>query len=97
MPVSNPAVIAIVVFKRIRLLAVDGEITDPEVFFGHAQGHAADVLDEAHDEGGPDDVPADDEEGADDLEADLSAIACDGSTWVGDAEGRAAFFGGPES
>ena len=60
-------IIPIVVFKGIRFLAVDGVVTDFAHFVRHAQGDAADVFDEDHDEGGPDNVPADDEEGADDL------------------------------
>lgn len=93
----NAAVIAVVVFKRVRFLAVDGEVANLAHFVRHAQGHAADVLDEDHDEGRPDDVPADGEEGADDLEADLAAVARDGAAGVREAEGRAAFFCGPEA
>lgn len=60
----DPPIIPIVVFKRIRLLAVDRIVADPAHLVCHAQGHAADVFYEDHDEGGPDDVPADDEERA---------------------------------
>ena len=91
------AVVAVVVFKGIGLLAVDGVVADFAHFVRHAQGHAADVLDEAHDERGPNDVPADDEEGADDLQPDLSAVASDGAAGVGETKGRAAFFGCPET
>ena len=91
------AVVAVVVFKGVGFLAVDGVVADFAHFVRHAQGHAADVLDEAHDERGPDNVPADDEEGADDLQPDLSAVARDGAAGVGEAEGRAAFFGCPET
>jgi hypothetical protein len=45
---------------------MDHVVAGKELLFGHAEGYAADVFDEAHDEGGPDDVPADDEESADD-------------------------------
>ena len=90
-------IIPIVVFKRIRFLPVDRIIADFAHFVRHAQGDAADVFDEDHDEGGPDYVPADGEEGADDLEADLAAVACDGAAGVREAEGGAAFFCGPES
>ncbi len=94
---GDAPVVAVVVFKGVGFLAVDGVVANLAHFVRHAQGDAADVLDEAHDEGGPDDVPADDEEGADDLEADLAAVAGDGAAGVGEAEGRAAFFGGPET
>lgn len=90
-------VVAVVVFKGVGFLAVDGVVADFAHFVRHAQGHAADVFDKGHDEGGPGDVPADDEEGADDLEADLAAVACDGAARVGDAEGGAAFLCGPET
>ena len=90
-------VVAVVVFKGIGFLAVDGVVANFAHFVRHAQGHAADVFDEDHDEGGPDDVPADGEEGADDLEADLSTVTGDGAARVGEAESGAAFFGGPET
>ena len=76
---------------------MNGIIADLAQLICHAQGHAADVFDEHHDEGSPDDVPANDEEGADDLETDLAAVARDCSAWVGDAESRAAFFRSPEA
>ena len=94
---GHAPIIPIVVFKRVGFLAVDGVVADFAHFVRHAEGHAADVLDEDHDERGPDDVPADDEEGADDLEADLPAVACDGAAGVGEAEGGAALFCGPET
>lgn len=97
MPKPDLAIIPIVILKRIRLLAVDGEVANLEHLVRHAQRDAADVLDEDHDERGPDDVPADDEEGAHDLEADLSAVAGYGAAGVGDAEGGAAFGCGPET
>ena len=93
----DPPIVPIIVFKGVRFFAVDGVVADFAHLVRHAEGHAADVLDEAHDEGGPDDVPADDEEGADDLEADLAAVAGDGAAGVGDAEGGAAFLGCPET
>ncbi len=94
---GNPSVIAVVILKRVRFFAVNGVIPDFAHFIRHAQGDAADEFDEHHNKGGPDDVPADDEEGADNLEADLAAVACDGAARVGDAEGGAALFGGPET
>ena len=90
-------VVAVVVFKGVGLFAVDGVVADFAHFVRHAEGHAADVFDEDHDEGGPDDVPADNKEGADDLEADLSPVAGDGTARVGDTEGSAAFLGRPEA
>lgn len=90
-------VVAVVILKCIWLLAVDGIVANLAHLVRHAEGHAANVLDETHDEGGPDDVPADDEEGADDLEADLATVAGDGAARVGDAEGEAAFLSGPET
>ncbi len=91
----NASIITIVVLKGIRFLAMNGIVADFAHFVRHTEGHAADVFDETHDEGGPDDVPGDDEEGADDLEADLAAVACDGTAGVGDAESGAAFCRGP--
>ena len=88
---------AVVVGEGVGLLAVDGVVADLEHLVRHAQRDAADELDEHHDERRPDDVPADDEEGADDLEPDLLAVAGDGAAGVGDAEGGAAFGGGPET
>lgn len=90
-------VAAVVVFKGVGFLAVDGEVADFAHFVRHAQGDAAHVFDEDHDEGGPDDVPTDGEEGADDLEPDLAAVACDGAAGVGETEGGAAFLCGPEA
>ena len=90
-------IVAVVVFKGVRFLAVDGVVADFAHFVRHAQGHAADVFDEDHDEGRPDDVPADDEEGADDLQADLTAVARDGAAGVGQTEGGATFFRCPET
>ena len=90
-------VVAIVVFKGVGFLAVDGVVADLAHLVRHAQGHPAHVFDEAHDEGCPDDVPADDKEGTDDLQADLAAVAGDGAAGVGETKGRAAFFRGPET
>ena len=93
----NAPIVAVVVFEGVRFLAVDGVVADFAHFVRHAEGDAADVFDEHHDERGPDYVPADDEEGAHDLETDLAAVACDGAAGVGEAKGRAAFFRGPET
>ena len=90
-------IVPIVVFKRVGFLAVDGVVADFAHFVRHAQGNAADVFDEHHDEGGPDDVPTDGEEGADDLQADLATVARDGAARVGETEGGAAFLGCPET
>lgn len=65
----------VIVGKGVWLLAVDGVITNLEMFLRHAEWDTEDILDEDHDQGGPDDVPADDEESADYLEPDLLAIA----------------------
>lgn len=94
---GNAPIVPVVVLKRIRLFAMDGVVADLAHFVRHAEGDAADEFDEHHDERGPDDIPADDEEGADDLEADLAAVACDGAAGVGDAEGFAASFCGPQT
>ena len=94
---GDAPVVAVVVFKGVGFFAVDGIVADLAHLVRHAEGHAADVFDEEHDEGRPDDVPAHDEEGADDLEADLAAVACDGAAGVRETEGRAAFFRCPET
>lgn len=94
---GEPPVVPVVVFKGVGFLAVDGVVADFAHLVRHAEGDAADVFDEAHDERGPDDVPADDEEGADDLQADLAAVAGDGPAGVRESEGGAAFLGCPES
>ncbi len=91
------SVVAVVVFKCVGFFTVNGEIADLELLVGHAERDAADVFDECHDEGCPDDVPADDEKGTDNLETDLTAIASDGTSRVGDTKGSAALFGGPET
>ena len=76
---------------------MDGVVAHGAHFVRHPQRDAADVLDEAHDQRGRDDVPADDEEGAEDLETDLAAVAGDGAAGVGETEGGAALFCGPET
>jgi hypothetical protein len=63
----------------------------------HAQRNAENVPDEEHDQRRPDDVPADNEKSADDLKPDLLAIAIDGTTRVGQAEGCAAGGCGEEA
>jgi hypothetical protein len=52
--------------KHVCCFTVNHIITYEELLFGHAEGYAEDVFDEAHDEGGPNDVPANYEECADD-------------------------------
>lgn len=94
---GDASVIPVIVFERVGFFAVDGVVADFAHFVRHAQGHAADVFDEDHDQGRPDDVPADGEEGADDLKADLAAVAGDGAAGVGETEGRAAFLRCPET
>jgi hypothetical protein len=66
---------AVEVRKRVRLFSVHGVVANLAGGVGHAERDAQDVLDEDHDEGRPDDVPANDEECADDLEPDLLAVA----------------------
>ena len=83
--------------KCIRLFSVNSPVTNFHLLDRHPKGNAADVLDEYHDQRGPDDVPADDEEGTDDLEPDLLAVASDGTTGVGDTERRATLCCGPET
>ena len=80
-------VLDVVVRKGIRFLSVDGVITDLQLLLSHTKWHAKDVFDEAQDERGPDDVPADDEQPTDDLKPDLSAISINSATWVAVAEG----------
>ena len=92
-----PQQTAVVMRERVRFLAVDGPVADFEFLVAHAQRHAADVFDEDHDQGGPHQIPADNEERADDLQPDLLAVAGDGAAGVGEAEGGAAFGGGPET
>ena len=50
--------------EDVSCFAVNHVIACEELFFGHAEGNSADVFNEAHDERGPDDVPADDKEGS---------------------------------
>lgn len=83
--------------EAVRALAVNGGVADQHVLLAHAQRHAADVLDEEHDERGPDGVPADDEQGADDLKPDLLAVAVDCTSGVGVAETGDAVDGGEET
>ena len=87
----------VVVGEGVGLLAVDGVVADLEHLVGHAQRDAAYKLDEDHDERRPHEVPADDEQRADDLQPNLLAVAGDGAAGVADAEGGAAFGGGPET
>lgn len=70
---------AVEVGKGVRLFAMHGVVANLARGVGHAERDAQDVLDEDHDERGPDDVPADDEEGADDLEPHLPAVAVNGT------------------
>ncbi len=95
--VSHAAEVPIIILKSIRFLAVNGIVTNGELFVIHTQGDTADVFDKNHDEGGPDNVPADDEEGTNDLKADLPAIARDGATRILNTEGSAAFGRGPKT
>ena len=96
-PDIEAPVIAIVVFESVWFFAVNSVVTNLKLLFGHTQRNTADVFDEDHDERSPYDVPADDEKGTHDLEANLATISCDGASRVGDAEGSAALFGGPET
>jgi len=86
-----------VVGEAVSGLAVDRGIAEQHVLLAHAQRYAADVLDEEHDEGRPDGVPANDEQGADDLQPDLLAVAVDCSSWVGIAEPSDAVNGGEDT
>ena len=52
--------------EGISCFAVDHVGACKELGFGHTEGNAEDVFDEAHDVGCPDYVPADDKEYADD-------------------------------
>ena len=90
-------VVAVIVFEGIGFFAVNGIVADLTHLVGHAEGHAADEFYEHHDQGGPDDVPADDEKCADNLETDLAAVACNGTAGVSDAESLAAFYCCPET
>lgn len=55
--------------KNVCCFTVNHVVACEELFFGHAEGNAANVFDEAHDEGGPDDVPTYYEQRADDSES----------------------------
>lgn len=86
-----------VVKEAVRTLTVDGVVTQQHIRLAHAQRHAAHVLDEEHDERGPDGVPADDEESADYLQPDLLAIAVDSAARIRVAETGHAVHGGKKS
>jgi len=90
-------VLVVVVCESVWLFAVDGVITDLHLLLAHAQGNAAHVLDEAHDERCPHNVPADDEESAHDLETNLSWVALNRSTGVGGTESCATFNGSEDT
>jgi hypothetical protein len=83
--------------KDVCGFAVDRIVACQQLGFGHPQWDSQHVLDEAHDERGPHDVPADDEERAVELHVDLLSVALDGAAGVGDAEGGAAFDGCEEA
>ena len=94
---SDSPVVAIIVLEGVGFFAVDGIIAYFAHLVGHPKGHAADELDEYHDKGCPDDVPANDEECTDDLKTNLATIACNGTAGVSDTESLAAFHGCPET
>ncbi len=83
--------------QHIRRLAMNGIVASKQLCFAHAQRDAEHVLDEAHDERRPHDVPPDDEERAVELQVDLFPVALDGAAEVGDGEGGAAFDGREEA
>ena len=87
----------VVMCKGIWFLAMDSIISNFHLLLRHAEWDATDKLDEAHDEGRPDDVPADDEEAADELKPDLFAIAIDGAAIICHAEGSATLCCGKET
>lgn len=76
---------------------MNGVVTQQHVLLTHAQRYTAYILDEEHDERGPDGVPADDEESADDLQPDLLAIAVDGAAGICVAKASHAVNGGKEA
>jgi hypothetical protein len=47
--------------ENVRCFTVDHVVACEELLFAHAERNAEYIFDEAHDERGPDDVPADDE------------------------------------
>ena len=87
----------VVVCESVWLFTVNGVITDLHLLLGHAQRDAAHIFDEAHDERGPDNIPADDEEGTNDLETDLSRVSLDCSTGIGSTESCTAFNGSEDT
>ena len=76
--------------KHIRLLAVHGVIANQQLLVRHAQRDAQDVLDKAHDQARPHDVPANDEHGTCNLVADLDAVPGDSAAGVCERERLAA-------
>lgn len=72
--------------QRVGLLPVHGVVADDELFVRHSQGD--EDADGEADDGGGDDVPADDEEGARYLleELDAAGAAVEGAAGVGDGE-----------
>jgi hypothetical protein len=58
--------------EDVSRFAVDHIAACEELGFGHTEGNAEGIFDEAHDEGCPDYVPANDKECADDPVFDIS-------------------------
>lgn len=80
----------VVVRERVRDLMMNSIVANLACGIGHPQRHAQNVLDEEHDERGPDDVPADDKERTYDLKPDLLSISVNSTAGVGETEGCAA-------
>lgn len=85
-----------IIAKAVSFLAVHRTISERQHIFAHPEADSADVLDEAHDDRRPSNVPSDDEQSTNDLKPDLLTIAVDRATWVRDAE-RCAALGGCEN
>ena len=93
----NASVLPVVVIEGVGFFAMNGVVANCGPLVRHAKGHTADVFNEQHDKGRPDNVPADDEESADDLYTNLSAIACDSAAGNSETEGSAAFLCRPQT
>jgi hypothetical protein len=79
--------IAVVVGECVRFFFVNSIVTNHALLICHAKGNAQHKLDEAHDCGCPEDVPANDEESTDNLQPNLLPIAINSAASWGNSEG----------
>ena len=94
---SDQVIMRLAGTKNVCGFAVDRIIAGQQLGLGHPQGDPQHVLDEAHDERRPHDVPCDDEERAVELQVDLLSVALDGAAGVADTESGASFDGCEET